>query len=91
MQATASDSGNGGSSTIGAYQVITGLAVAVSGTGFGAGTWGRSSWDSIASIRTPGASLRIWSHDNFGEDLIINVRDEGIFYCLLYTSDAADE
>lgn len=80
VQATASDSGNGGSSTIGAYQVITGLAVAVSGTGFGAGTWGRSSWDSIASIRVPGASLRIWSHDNFGEDLIINVRDEGIFY-----------
>jgi hypothetical protein len=24
--------------------------------------------------------LRIWSHDNFGEDLIINVRDGGIYY-----------
>jgi hypothetical protein len=24
--------------------------------------------------------LRIWSHDNFGEDLIINVRDGDIFY-----------
>ena len=24
--------------------------------------------------------MRIWSHDNFGEDLIINVRDAGIYY-----------
>ena len=24
--------------------------------------------------------MRIWSHDNFGEDLIINPRDSGIFY-----------
>jgi hypothetical protein len=24
--------------------------------------------------------LRLWSHDNFGEDLIINVRDGGIYY-----------
>ena len=24
--------------------------------------------------------LRIWTHDNFGEDLIINVRDAGIYY-----------
>ena len=80
LQATASDSGTGGGSTVGTYQVITGLDVSIGGTGFGAGTWGRGEWDSIASIRTPGASLRIWSHDNFGEDLIINVRDEGVFY-----------
>jgi hypothetical protein len=27
-----------------------------------------------------GSQLRIWSHDNFGEDLLYNVRDGGIFY-----------
>jgi hypothetical protein len=27
-----------------------------------------------------GSTLRLWSHDNFGEDLIINARDAGIFY-----------
>ena len=24
--------------------------------------------------------LRIWSHDNFGEDLLLNPRDGGIYY-----------
>ncbi len=28
----------------------------------------------------PGAQIRLWSHDNFGEDLIINPRDGGVFY-----------
>ena len=31
-------------------------------------------------LQAGGSTLRIWSHDNFGEDLLINVRDEGIFY-----------
>jgi len=78
--ATTSDSGNGGGSTIGAYQIQTGLDTTVTGTGWGAGVWGRGTWGSSASLATQGNTLRIWSHDNFGEDLIINVRDGGIFY-----------
>ena len=31
-------------------------------------------------LSASGQTLRIWSHDNFGEDLIINVRDSGLFY-----------
>ena len=31
-------------------------------------------------LRVPGAQIRLWSHDNFGEDLIINPRDNGLFY-----------
>ena len=62
------------------YQVHTGLDTTVSGTGWGAGTWGRGTWGSAASIAAGEATLRIWSHDNFGEDLIINVRDGGIYY-----------
>ena len=33
-----------------------------------------------ASITIPGAQIRLWSHDNFGEDLIINPRNGGLFY-----------
>lgn len=78
--ANSSDTGNGGSSCKGAYQVQTGLDTTVAGTGWGAGTWGRLGWGSAASLIATGDTLRIWTHDNFGEDLIINVRDGGIFY-----------
>ena len=37
-------------------------------------------WGSAASITVPGAQIRLWSHDNFGEDLIINPRDGGLYY-----------
>ena len=78
--ANGSDSGNGGGSIIGAYQVNIGLDTTVSGTGWGAGTWGRDTWGSSASLLVSGSTLRIWTHDNLGEDLLINVRDAGIFY-----------
>jgi hypothetical protein len=78
--ATSADSGNGGSSVVGTYQINTGLDTTIVGTGWGAGTWSRGAWGSGASLATSGQTLRIWSHDNFGEDLIINVRDGDIFY-----------
>ena len=80
MFATTSDSGNGGGSIVGAYQINTGLDTTIVGTGWGAGTWSRGTWGSGASLATSGQTLRIWSHDNFGEDLLINVRDGDIFY-----------
>ena len=78
--ANASDTGNGGAGTIGAYQINTTPDIVVTGTGWGAGTWGRNTWGSSTSISIVTATLRQWSHDNFGEDLIINPRDGGIFY-----------
>ena len=80
VTANSSDSGNGGGSTVGAYQINTGLDTSVSGTGWGVGTWGREGWGDAAAATGTTAILRIWTHDNFGEDLIINVRDAGIFY-----------
>ena len=32
------------------------------------------------TLAVPGANLRLWSMDNFGEDLIANVRGGGIYY-----------
>jgi hypothetical protein len=78
--ADSSDTGDGGASVVGAYQVNTGLDTTISGNGWGAGAWGRSTWGSGASLLVSGSQLRIWSHDNFGEDLLYNVRDGGIFY-----------
>ena len=75
-----SDSGNGGSSVVGAYQINTGLDTTIAGNGWGAGTYSRGAWGSSTSLSASGQTLRIWSHDNFGEDLIINVRDGDIFY-----------
>jgi hypothetical protein len=78
--ADSSDSGTGGASVVGAYQINTGLDTTITGNGWGAGTWGRSTWGSGASLLVSGSQLRIWSHDNFGEDLLFNVRDGGIYY-----------
>ena len=37
-------------------------------------------WGNAASVTVSGAQIRLWAHDNFGEDLIINPRDGGLFY-----------
>jgi len=80
VTATASDSGSGGASVIGAYQINTGLDTSVFGTGWGAGPWSRGTWGSGADTSVAGAQLRTWSHDNFGEDLLICVHDGGVYY-----------
>jgi len=37
-------------------------------------------WGNAASVTVPGAQIRLWSHDNFGEDIIMNPKDSGLFY-----------
>ena len=86
--ADGSDTGNGGGSIVGTYQITVGLDTTVSGAGWGAGTWSRGTWGSAANLTAVGDTLRIWSHDNFGEDLIINVRNGGIYYWDKSTSSA---
>ena len=86
--ANGSDTGNGGGSIVGKYQITVGLDTTVAGAGWGAGTWSRGTWGSAANLTAVGDTLRIWSHDNFGEDLIINVRNGGIYYWDKSTSSA---
>tara|TARA_R110000772_G_scaffold268169_1_gene394328 strand:+ start:99 stop:1970 length:1872 start_codon:yes stop_codon:yes gene_type:complete len=76
--AAAGDSGNGGGSTVGTYQVNVGLDVFVPGTGWGLDGWGEGAFGSATSLSSTN-QLRLWTHDNFGEDLIINQRGGGIF------------
>ena len=80
VTANGSDNGNGGGSTVAKYQLNIGLDVAVPGTGWNAGEWSRGTWGSSADTAVSISNLRIWTHDNFGEDLLINVRDGQICY-----------
>jgi hypothetical protein len=79
VTADASVSGGGGGSTTAEYQINVGLDVYVEGTGWGMGTWGAGGWGSVGTLDATN-QLRLWSHDNFGEDLIMNVRAGGIYY-----------
>ena len=79
ITANSSDSGNGGSSVVGAYQISVGLDNYVSGSGWSAGPWGDGTYGSASGLAFNN-QLRLWTQDNFGEDLIINPRAGGIFY-----------
>ena len=79
VTANASDSGNGGSAVVGAYQITTGLNTYVSAVGWGASPWGNGTFGSSAALAVS-EQLRLYSQDNFGEDLVFNVRNGGIYY-----------
>jgi hypothetical protein len=80
VTANASDTtGDGGTLTVGTYQINTGLETSFRGNGWGAGPWGDGGWGSPADTSIPGEQLRLWSHTTFGEDLIINPRGSGIY------------
>ena len=78
VTANSSDSGNGGSATDGVYLLNSGLDVYVQSTGWGVGTWGAGAWGAATTLSDVN-NLRLWTHDNYGEDLIINPRGGGIF------------
>jgi hypothetical protein len=59
----------------------SGLDVYSLGTGWGAGPWSRGGWGSAYTGGTGvGQQLRLWSNDNYGQDLVIAPRGGAIFY-----------
>jgi len=78
VTANASDSGNGGAGVDGVYQINSGLDDYVQGSGWGAGAWSSGTFGSVTTLSATN-QLRLWSNDNFGEDLIINPRGGGIY------------
>jgi hypothetical protein len=86
--ANASDSGDGGASTVASYQLSGGSDVFTVGTGWGSGGWsgvtpGFSStgWGVGAPAGLGiGIQLRTWSQAAYGQDLIINPRGDGLYY-----------
>ena len=77
--ASSGSTAGGGSSGTAAFQIGVGLNSTILGAGWGAGTWGRFTWGSAAGSLS-GQTLRLWSVDNFGEDLLFNNMDGSIFY-----------
>jgi hypothetical protein len=67
----------GGASVVAAYQISVGPATQSPLVGWGAGGWGLGTWGNGlgASI-----ALRLWSQQNFGEDLVFNPRGGGLYY-----------
>jgi len=72
-------SGGGGVNTVAKYQINTGLNIYVDGTGWGSNAWSAGTFGSSSAVSS-GNQLRLWNQDNFGEDLIVNVRGGGVYY-----------
>jgi hypothetical protein len=86
VQATSSTSG-GGTTVIAYYQIHVGNAFSYVGNGWGAGPWPGNAAGSFNHPWNTGftgggivENLRLWSANNFGQDLIINPRGGGIYY-----------
>ena len=67
----------GGAAVVAAYQLNTGSAAAVPLTGWGAGAWSAGAWGVGGTSNT---AIRLWSQDNFGEDLVFGPRGGGMYY-----------
>jgi hypothetical protein len=95
VAANSSDTGNGGASTVGTYQLLTGGAYYSYGVGWGAGGWGGSTpgvsgttgWGQSSSAGISFAyQLRLWSQSNYGQNLVFNARGGGLYYWVVDTT-----
>jgi hypothetical protein len=67
----------GGTSVLASYQISIGPDIQIAQSGWGSGGWGISSWGgSVISYD----ALRIWSANNWGEDLVYGPRGGNIYY-----------
>lgn len=67
----------GGSAVSAAYQINVGPAIQIPLTGWGAGAWGSGAWGVGGTVTS---SLRLWSQNNFGEDLVFGPRGGAMYY-----------
>lgn len=70
-------SATGGGTVTAAYQVNAGTQIAVALSGWGAGAWGLGLWGIGANT---GSNIRIWNHQNFGQDLIFGPKGGEMYY-----------
>ena len=67
----------GGSAVVAAYQLNVGPSIQVPYAGWGAGSWGSGAW---GQGTTTTDAIRIWSANNWGEDLVFGPRGGGLYY-----------
>jgi hypothetical protein len=81
VAANASDTGNGGASVVGAYQINIGTDVSFFNFGWGFGTWGLSTWGTPRPTgSTVALASRVWQFDTYGEDVICQLVDGPAYY-----------
>jgi hypothetical protein len=85
VSSPATSSGTAGAATF-SYQIATGSDIFTVGTGWGAGGWGGNTAGVLTGWGLPapagigvGIQLRLWSQDNYGEDLILAPRGGGLY------------
>ena len=61
------------------YQLNIGPSIQTFGYGWGASTWGASTWNTPRSTTSVILDARLWSINNWGEDLIITQKDGGTY------------
>ena len=67
----------GGASVVAAYEIPVGPAISGAQVGWGGGTWGEGVWGTGG---TSLSTIRLWSQNNFGEDLVFGYRGGPIYY-----------
>ena len=68
-------------------QIEPGNPIAISGLGWGAGTWGRNAWGLGATNGGVNLPQRDWWFDNFDNDLVMNIRDGAPYWWVRGTID----
>lgn len=76
---TSQVSSNGGNAISVQFLVPSDSDVYTLGTGWGAGYWNRGTWGSGTTVGI-GSQLRIWTNDNYGQDLLFAPRGGQIYY-----------
>jgi hypothetical protein len=75
--ATAIAASPGGGTVTAQYQINVGPSIQIPAVGWGSGTWGSGGW---GTGLTSNATIRIWSQQNFGEDLVFGPRGGPMYY-----------
>jgi hypothetical protein len=86
VSSPATSSGTAGAATF-SYQISTGSDIYTVGVGWGAGGWGgvttgfpSTGWGAAAPAGVGvGIQLRLWTQDNYGQDLVINPRGGALY------------
>jgi hypothetical protein len=76
----ASSSATGGGAAVASYDISSGLTSDGALYGFGVGGYGLEGYGTGRSASTYGGYARIWSLDNFGEDLLASPNGEALYW-----------
>ena len=81
IQSTSATNGGGSAPVVAEYQIHVGQAIDTFGNGWGIGPWGTGrGWGTPYPVFTNTQDMRIWSSAVFGQNLVYNVRNEGVYY-----------